>query len=158
VHRSFTAIGLLLGLVAGGSQTPAAIPLPAPLRTHIMNERFDAVTSLRGFPLGVRYQLQMLIGSQDYERDIAEPTADSQVTTPDNPRLPLRRLAAGGCSMDHCFVYYERAGVSLVALFYSQPTSTRFEWGGIAPRGLKSIEEVLKAVLSGAVKGPNTVW
>ena len=66
-----------------------------------------------------------------------------------------------GCSGDHCLVYYERGGIAhtwQVALFHWTPAATRFEWGGGAQRGLGTIEDVKKAVLSGAVKGPNKNW
>jgi hypothetical protein len=63
--------------------------------------------------------------------------------------------------MDHCLVYYERGGIAHtwhVALFHWTPGETRFEWGGTAPRGLATVDDVRNAVLSGAVKGPATVW
>ena len=66
-----------------------------------------------------------------------------------------------GCSTDHCLVYYERGGgvhTWHVALFHWTPEATRFEWGGIAPRGLASIDDVRNAILSGAIKGPAKVW
>ena len=73
-----------------------------------------------------------------------------------------RRLVAAGCSRDnHCLVYYERAGrpsAWLVTLFHWTPDVTRLEFAGIAPAGLKTVEDVRKAVLSGAIKGRNSVW
>jgi len=45
-----------------------------------------------------------------------------------------------------------------VALFHWTPAATRFEWGGTAPNGLATIEDVRKAVLSGAIKSPNKLW
>jgi hypothetical protein len=39
-----------------------------------------------------------------------------------------------------------------VALFHWRPSETRFEWGGSAPANLTAIDQVRKAVLSGAVK------
>ena len=95
------------------------------------------VTSIRGLPLGVRDGLQALWDSQGL--DIAEPGAEFQVTdVAGNPKLPIRRLVAAGCSTDHCLVYYERGGIAhtwLVALFHWTPAETRFEWGGAAPAG-----------------------
>ena len=72
------------------------------------------------------------------------------------PRLPIRRLVAAGCSTDHhCLVYYERGGFAHtwhVAMFHWRPTATRFEWGGSAPGGLRTIDDVRNAILSGAIK------
>ena len=51
----------------------------------------------------------------------------------------------------HCLVYYERGGIARtwrVALFHWTPDTTRFEWGGAAPGGLVTIEDVRGAVLS----------
>ena len=135
--------------------------MPDALRTHLKDEQFGIVTSLRGLPLGVREALQTLFGSSHL--DIADPGADFQATDQVlTPNLPRRRLVAAGCSDDqHCIVYYERGGSAHswhVALFHWQPVSTRFEWGGLAPRDLKTVEEVRKAMLSGAIKGPSKDW
>jgi hypothetical protein len=142
------------------SQALAPLTLPDTLRTHVKDEDFGVVTSIRGLPLGVREELQTLFGSQTL--DIAEPGAEFQATEViGTPKLPTRRLLVAGCSMDHCFVYYERGGRTPtwhVALFHWTPSATRFEWGGIAPRSLPSIDAVRKAALSGAIKGPSQVW
>ena len=62
-------------------------------------------------PLGVRDELQTLFASQTL--DIAEPGAEFQVTDViRKPDLPIRRLVAAGCSIDHCIVYYERGGIA----------------------------------------------
>ena len=155
------AIGVSLwSAVAAGKQAAPAGPLSGALRAHVNDERLGMVTSLRGLPLGVRDGLQTLFGSQTL--DIAEPGAEFQVTDViGNPKLPIRRLVAAGCSTDHCLVYYERGGIAhtwQVALFHWTPKATRFEWGGTAPAALKTLDDVRKAVLSGAIKGPNTVW
>jgi hypothetical protein len=67
-------------------------------------------------------------------------------------------MVAAGCTTNDCLVYYERGGFAHtwhVALFHWTPAATRFEWGGSAPGGLRTIEEVRKAILSGEVKsGP----
>ena len=132
----------------------APAPISEVLRAHVKSERFDAVTSIRGFPLGVRSGLQSLFGS--FELDIAEPGARFQLTgTNVTPGLPIRRLVAGGCSTDHCLVHYERGGTAHtwhVALFHWTPAATRFEWGGIAPGKLATIDDIRKAILSGAIK------
>jgi len=145
--RILGAIGLtLLSAVVGGQSTPAN--LPEALRAHLKDDRFDAVTSIRGFPLGVRSGLQSLFGS--FELDIAEPGAAYQVAG-----APIRRLIAGGCSTDHCLVHYERGGKAHtwhVALFHWTPAATRFEWGGIAAGKLATIDDIRKAILSGAIK------
>jgi len=156
-----SAIGLILwAAVIAGSQAAAPVALSQELRAHVKGERFAIVTSIRGLPLGVRNGLQALWGSQAL--DIAEPGAEFQATdVVADPELPPRRLVAAGCSVDHCLVYYERGGTARtwqVALFHWTPAATRFEWGGIAPRGLASIDDVRNAVLSGTIKGPTKVW
>lgn len=146
--------------MAAGGQTQSAAALPETLRAHLKNERLEIVTSIRGLPLGVRDELQTLFGSQTL--DIAEPNAEFQVTdVVRNPKLPIRRLVAAGCSTDHCLVYYERGGIAhmwLVAIFHWTPQATRFEWGGTAPNNLATIDNVRRTVLSGAIKGANRIW
>jgi hypothetical protein len=151
--RIFCAIGLTLMSAVMTAQSTAAV-LPEALRAHVKDDRFDVVTSIRGFPLGVRSGLQSLFGS--FELDIAEPGAPFRSTGGSaTASLPIRRLVAGGCSTDHCLVHYERGGAAhtwRVALFHWTPAATRFEWGGIAPGKLATIEAIRKAVLSGAIK------
>ncbi len=159
--RFLCTIGVSLwSAVVAGSQAVAPAVLSEALRAHVKDERFGIVTSIRGLPLGVRDGLQTLFDSQTL--DIAEPGAKFQVTDGlVDPKLPRRRLVAAGCSTDHCLVYYERGGIAHtwhVTLFHWTPAGTRFEWGGSAPRGLASIDDVRKALLSGAIKGPATVW
>lgn len=153
------SVSVWSALVAG-SQAAAPVLLSGALRAHVTNERFGMVTSIRGLPLGVRDGLQTLFGSQTL--DIAEPGTEFQVTgVIVNPKLPIRRLVAAGCSTDHCLVYYERGGIARtwqVALFHWTPETTRFEWGGIAPGGLATIDAVRSAILSGAIKGPPKFW
>lgn len=142
------------------SQTTSAAALPGALRSHVKNERFEIVTSIRGLPLGVRDGLQTLFASQAL--DIADPGAEFQATDAiRTPNLPIRRLVAAGCSADHCLVYYERGGVAhtwQVVLFHWTPAATRFEWGGTAPNNLGGVADVQRAVLSGSVKGGNKYW
>ena len=160
--RFLCAIGVSLGFaVLTGNQAAPAAALSGPLRAHLENERFAVVTSIRGLPLGVRDELRTLFGSASL--DIADPGAEYQATDVIvKPGLPIRRLVAAGCSRDHhCLVYYERGGFAhtwQVALFHWTPAATRFEWGGTAPGGLATIEHVRKAILSGAIKGPNRFW
>ena len=159
--RLLCAIGVSLwSAVVTGSQAAAPEVLSPGLRAHMEGERFGIVTSIRGLPLGVRDGLQTLFGSQAL--DIAEPGAEFQVTDVIvDPNLPIRRLVAAGCSADHCLVYYERGGIAhtwQVALFHWTPATTRFEGGGLAPRGLASIDEIRNAILSGAIKGPTKFW
>ena len=158
--HSLCAIGVsLCSAVAAGSQAPNDGALSGALRAHVQAERFQRVTSIRGLPLGVRDGLQTLFGSGAL--DIAEPGAPFQVSdVVGKPKLPIRRLVAAGCSSDHhCLVYYERGGIAhtwQVALFYWTPATTRFEWGGIAPRGLASVDDVRRAILAGWMKAK--VW
>ena len=155
--RFICTIALILTCAAAlGSQALSPVTLSASLRGHVKADRFGIVTSIRGLPLGVRDELQNLFGAGSL--DIAEPGTPFQVTdVVSNAKLPRRRLIAAGCSIDHCLVYYERGGIAHswhVALFHWTPAATRLEMAGIAPSGLKSIEEVRAAVLSGAIKGP----
>lgn len=155
------AVSVILWLTMGlGNQTAPPAALSEALQAHVKNERFELVTSIRGLPLGVREALQTLFGSSSL--DIAEPGAEFQATdVVGNPKLPIRRLVAAGCSSDHCLVHYERGGQARtwrVALFHWTPAATRFEWGGTAPGGLPTIDDVRKAVLSGEIKSPARVW
>ena len=150
----------LWSAMAAGSQAPDAGALSEALRAHVQDERYGIVTSIRGLPLGVRDGLQTLFGSQTL--DIAEPGAEFQVTDAIvNPKLPIRRLVAAGCTIEYCLVYYERGGVAHtwhVALFHWTPAATRFEWGGSAPGGLATIDDVRNAIVSGVIKGPSGFW
>ena len=135
--------------------------LPPKLRAHLAEERFSIVSSTTGLPLGVRDEMRTLFGSATL--DIAEPGAEFQATgAAAKPGLHSRRLVAAGCAVDHhCLVYYERGGTPHTwhaALFHWTPAATRFEWGGAGPGHLATIEDVRKAILSGAIKGPNKVW
>jgi hypothetical protein len=155
------AIGLSLWPVVGTcGQTTAPPALSEAVRSHVKAERLDVVTSIRGLPLGVRDELETLFGSSTL--DIAEPGAEFQgADVVANPSAPTRRLIAAGCSIDHCLVYYERAGrpnTWVVALFHWTPAATRLEWGGNARGGMATIDEVKNAVLSGSFKGPVKVW
>ncbi len=156
--RFLCAVVVSLGsAVIAGSQAAPAGALSGALRAHVQEERFAIVTSIRGLPLGVRAALQTLFGSQ--ELDIAEPGAEFQVSGEAvNSTLPTRRLVAAGCSYDHCLVYYERGGSPHtwhVGLFHWTPEATRFEWGGTAPGGLATIDDVRRAISSGAITGPS---
>ena len=163
MHRTrlVCAIGVSLwSVVVACSQATPPAALSGELRAQVQNERFGIVTSIRGLPLGVRDGLQKLFGSQTL--DIAELGAafqDKEVVG--TSKLPTRRLVAAGCSYDYCLVYYERGGIARtwhVALFHWTPQATRFEWGGTAPGGLATIDDVRRAILSGAIKGPAKFW
>jgi len=146
--RLLYAIGVSLWLAAFAGSQPAAPALSPALRDHIRDGRFGIVTSIRGLPLGVRDQLQTMFGGR---LDIAEPGARFQATdVMVTPNLPQRRLVAAGCSVNHCLVYYEMGGIAHtwhVALFHWTPAATRLEWGGTAPSGLATIDDVRKAIL-----------
>ena len=110
--------------------------------------------------LGVRDRLMPMFGGT---LDIAEPGAAFQKAgVAVDRRLPSRRMIAAGCSNDfHCLVYYERGGGAStwhVMLFRWTPDATQFEWGGAAAGGFKTIEDVRKAVLSGAIKTHTGPW
>lgn len=154
-------IGVTLSsCTAAGSQATDTGALPASLHARLPNERLQIVTSIRGLPLGVRDGLQELFGSSSL--DIADPGAGFQATGAKvNSALPLRRMVAAACAMDLCLVHYERGGGSHtwhVALFHWTPDATRFEWGGTAPGGLATIDEVRNAILSGDIKSSAGPW
>jgi hypothetical protein len=159
--RLLCAIGVgFWSVVVAGSQASPPVALSGELRARVQDERFQIVTSIRGLPLGVRTELQTLFGSRSL--DIAEPGDEFRASgVIGNSQLPIRRLAAAGCSYDYCLVYYERGGVARtwrVALFHWRPDATRFEWGGEAPGGLATIDDVRRAVLSGAITDPAGLW
>ena len=157
--RLFCVIFVSLLSAAAAGQTMPSGPLSAELRARVQTQRFGIVTSIRGLPLGVRGALQTLFGSQTL--DIAEPGARFQEGEPSVSSLPTRGLVAAGCSYDYCLVYYERGGVRPtwhVALFRWTPDATKFEWGGAAPAGLMTIDDVRKAILSGAIKPTAGHW
>jgi hypothetical protein len=156
------AIGVsLLVAVVAWSQSAGVDALPGLLKDHLQSEQFATVTSIRGLPLGVRQDLEKMFGSGML--DIAEPGAEFQgAGVAATPQLPTRRLIAAGCAADHhCLMYYERGGTAAawhVMLFQWTPDATRFEWGGNAPRGLETIEDVRKALLSGSIKNHTGPW
>jgi hypothetical protein len=164
MHRTrllFVIATVLVSTVTQGRQTaPPPLELSQTARAHVKDDRFGIVTSVRGLPLGVRNSWQALFGSNTL--DIAEPGDKFGVNdlTGDSG-LPARRMVVAGCSTDHCLVYYERGGADhtwQVLLFHWRPDATRIEWGGLAPRGLTSFDEVRKAVLGGEIKQPATLW
>ena len=158
-HKPALLYVMLWSTIVACSQA-AAPALSAALRDHVRDERFQLVTSIRGMPLGVRAELQKLFGSD--ELDIAEIGGEFERSgVSSEPKLPIRRLVAAGCSYDHCLVYYERGGNARtwrVALFHWSPEASRFDWGGVAPGDLKTIDDVQRAVVSGAMKDPAGFW
>ena len=159
--RLLAAIGLCLWSSSFAcSQTSVSATPTSALRAHLKGDRFQPVTAIRGLPLGVRDALQKVFGSSTL--DIANPGEEFQTgANAGNSELPARRLISAACAMDHCIIYYERGGATpawRVALFQWTPAETRFELGGIAPRNLKTIDDVWKAVLSGGITGPAKDW
>ena len=159
-------VGCVLGLVlwqaiAAARQT-APVGLPQDLRAHLQNARFDVVSTTGGLPGGVRTELRTLFGEGGPTLDLAEPGTRFQGTSRrPNPKLPRRRLVAAGCSREDCLVYYERGGATHMwraVLFHWTPYVTRLEWGGTAPGGLTTLEDVRRAVLSGAIRGSAGPW
>ena len=140
-----------------GSQSPTPGTVSTELRTQLRDGRFDSVTSIRGLPLGVRHALQTLFGSSTL--DIADPGGEFDSAV--NPTPPTRRLVAAACSTSYCLVYYERAGSPQsrrAVLFHWTPAATRLEWGGGAPASLATIDDVRRAILSGAIRNEATSW
>ena len=156
-------LACVIGVVSLWWDPPAArqpAALPRNLRAHVQNERFDVVSSMGGLPGGVHAELRTLFGSQT--PDIADPGAPFQATSATaDAKLPLRRLVAAGCSREDCLLYYERGGSARtwrVVLLHWTPSATRLEWGGIAPGSLTTIDDVRRALLSGAIKGSAGPW
>jgi hypothetical protein len=154
---------LVLMLVAASAvraQSTVPVTVAAPMLAHVRDERFQIVSAVRGLPLGVREELQRMFGSAAMA--IADPGAPFQVTDViTDPSLPIRRLGVAGCSQDHCLVYYERGGIAHVwhaVLFHWTPEATRVVAGGIAPAGLRTVDELRSAVLAGALTGPGRYW
>jgi hypothetical protein len=159
--RVVSALVLMLA-AAGVVRAQSAVPhtVAAPILAHVRDERFQVVTAVRGLPLGVREELQRMFGGSAMA--MADPGAPFQAT--DNisdPLLPTRRLSVAGCSQDHCLVYYERGGIAHVwhaVLFHWTPEGTRVEAGGIAPPGLRTVDELRSTVLSGALTRAGRYW
>ena len=159
-HKAALSYVILWSTIVACSQAAAPAAMPAALRDHVRDERFQLVTSIRGMPLGVRAELEKLFGSDGL--DIAEIDAEFERSgVSSEPKLPIRRMVAAGCSYDHCLVYYERGGSARTwraALIHWSPEASRFDWGGVAPGGLNTIDEVQRAIVSGAIKGPAGTW
>lgn len=153
-------LGMVLGARVGVAQPAVPVTMPAAIQAHVRSERFQVVSAVRGLPLGVREALQRMFGSAAMA--IADPGAPFQVTDViTDPSLPIRRMSVAGCSQDHCLVYYERGGIAHVwhaVLSHWTPEATRVVAGGIAPVGLRTVDELRNAVLSGALKGPGRYW
>ena len=159
--RLLGVLAVILWSAVAAGQSSSSTTLSPALRTHLQTSKFELITSIRGLPLGVRDRLQMMFGRGTL--DIAEPGAEFQVTDVIvKPNLPIRRMISAGCTRDfYCLLYYERGGIAHtwhVTLFRWSPDETRFEWGGDAPGGLKTIEDVRKAIVSGSVKGQAGPW
>lgn len=152
------ATSLVAFLTVALGVAPAS--LPRELTAHVQNGRFDIVSSLNGLPGGVRAELQTLFGG--LRMDIVDPGAAFQGTSATaDSRLAQRRLVAAGCSHEDCLVYYERAGSTRtwrVVLLHWTAKGTTLEWGGIAPGGLETIQDVRSAILSGAIKSSAGPW
>ena len=142
------------------AQPPVSPTVASAVQAHVRAEHFQPVTAVRGLPLGVREELQRMFGSAAMA--IADPGAPFQATDDiSDPTLPIRRMNVAGCSQDHCLVYYERGGIAhtrYAVLFHWTPDHTRVEAGGSAPAGLRTVDELRTAVLSGALKSPGRYW
>ena len=155
LSRVLCAIGVCVWLTSiAQGQSAVSGSLPDALRAPVRDGRFDVITSIRGLPLGVRDQLTKMFGGS---LDIAESAAPFGKAD-----LPSRRMVVAGCSTTfYCFIYYELAGNSRawrVAFFNWTPDETRFLWGGVAPGGLSTMDDIRKAILSGSIKGQAGPW
>jgi hypothetical protein len=141
---------------APGQQTA----MPEALRDHVRTEQFTPVATVAALPAGVRDALRALFGGKTLE--MADPGQPFQATdVMVTPRLPARRLVAGGCSTDHCLVYYERGGfahVHQIALFSTTDTSARLVHGGVAAGGLADLDQVKDALVAGRVMSGSKYW
>ncbi|MCC7124624.1 MAG: hypothetical protein IT178_07235, partial [Acidobacteria bacterium] len=153
--RSLSAVAILCLSIAVSAQPSIRPIVPPAIQVHVRDERFQPVTAVRGLPLGVREELQRMFGSTAMA--IADPGERFQVTDViTEPSLPIRRMSVAGCSQDHCLVYYERGGIAHTwhaVLFHWTPDGTRVEAGGTAPAGIRSLDDLRNAVLSGVLKG-----
>lgn len=163
VRRIAAALIIVAAVAAGVTAHTQAVVRPtlsAAVQSHLRAEKFQVVTAVRGLPLGVREELERMFGVS--ATAIAEPGARFQATDDlSEPGLPIRRLNVAGCSQDHCLVYYERGGIARVwhaVLFHWTPEGTRVVAGGIAPAGLRSVDELRDAVLTGRLKAPGQYW
>lgn len=158
--RSLSAVAILCLSIAVSAQSSIRPIVPPAIQVHVRDERFQPVTAVRGLPLGVREELQRMFGSTAMA--IADPGERFQVTDViTEPSLPIRRMSVAGCSQDHCLVYYERGGIAHTwhaVLFHWTPDGTRVEAGGTAPAGIRSLDDLRNAVLSGVLKGPGRYW
>lgn len=158
--RPLSVVAILCLTLTASAQPSIRPVVPAAIQVHVRDERFQPVTAVRGLPLGVREELQRMFGSTAMA--IADPGQPFQVTDViTDPSLPIRRMSVAGCSQDHCLVYYERGGIAHTwhaVLFHWTPDGTRVEAGGTAPFGIRTIDDLRNAVLSGALKGPGRYW
>jgi hypothetical protein len=146
-------------VVAGAQSAPTSVRMSADLQAHVKSDRFQVVTSVRGLPLGVRDAMRMLWGSQTV--DIADPDGEFRAGEATTTGASTRRMAVAGCSNDHCLVYYERGGRNAtwrLALFHWTPSATKLEWGGVAPAGLKTLDDVRNIVVKGNIQDPGGSW
>lgn len=147
----------LASAIVANAQSAGSPRLSPDLQAHVKSERFQAVTSVRGLPLGVRDAMRALWGTAVL--DIVDP--DGSQPSDNGPKQSNRRLVAAGCSSDHCLISYELGGRTRswrVVLFHWTPSDTRFEWGGTVPRRLGTLEEALNTALTGTIEGPTTSW
>jgi hypothetical protein len=163
---AFTVVGAFwLAFVGAKTRPQTAVPpaaIPEALRAHLRSERFAPVTTVAALPAGLRDALNGLFNTKTL--DVADPGAPFQATdVMVTPRLPPRRLTAAGCSADHCLVYYERGGfahVHYAVVFKVSANATRFEFGGLAAGGLRDLDAVKDALVSGKVvaQSATTYW
>ena len=153
-----TALGLVL-LLAAISRAEDA-PLPDSVRVQLRTAKLMPIASVTALPELARLGLAALFRSTQLE--MADPDGEFQVTdVVTKPNLPARRLAAAGCSAEHCIIYYERGGIAhtwTVVILKIQKSPAEFVWGGSAPRGLADLAAVREALLNGRVDGRRNYW
>jgi hypothetical protein len=155
---SSLTLSLTVASAVGGQPVDPSTTVPDALRAHLRSERFTPLTTVAALPAGLREALSELFNGKTL--DMADPGAPFQATDVIvMPRLPPRRLIAAGCSADHCLVYYERGGfahVHYAVVFKASADKTRFEFGGLTSGGLRDLDAVKDAVISGKVLAQNT--
>jgi hypothetical protein len=156
--RWMRTVGLAVWATATVSGQTAVVALSPELRRHVVAGRFDVVSSLNGLPAGVRAELRTLFSSKTLDIHDAGTTPRA---TAQSVGAELRTLIAAGCSREDCLLYYELAGRTpqwRVVLIHWTPEVTTLEWGGAAPAGLSTVDEVRTALLSGRITGSGGPW
>ena len=130
--RLLCAIGLSVWsttTVAGQARATGA--LTQELRRHVLDDRFDVVSSLNGLPAGVRAELRMLFNSKTLDIHDADTKLRATVQV---AGAKSRTLVAAGCSRNDCLLYYELAGSTRGWRVGTDPLDSRSDDVGMGRR------------------------